>query len=105
MKVIVLCGGPDAEAPVSVRSGRAVADALMQAGHEVLLQQIEGTTLALPDGDVIFPVLHGPWGEGGPLQQLLERDGRPFVGCGSAAAQAAMNKHHAELIHIWEYSS
>jgi D-alanine-D-alanine ligase len=43
-------------------------------------------------GEVIFPVLHGPWGEGGPLQELLVADGRPFVGCLPAAARLAMDK-------------
>jgi D-alanine-D-alanine ligase len=43
-------------------------------------------------GEVVFPVLHGPWGEGGPLQELLLADGRPFVGCLPDAARLAMDK-------------
>jgi len=40
----------------------------------------------------VFPVLHGPWGEGGPLQELLETVGRPYVGSRPPAAALAMDK-------------
>jgi D-alanine-D-alanine ligase len=93
--VLVLGGGPDAEREVSITSARHVADALRAAGHVVHAQTIDTLTIhelrALP-GDVVFPVLHGGWGEGGPLQDLLEQDGRPFVGSGSRAARMAMDK-------------
>jgi D-alanine-D-alanine ligase len=41
---------------------------------------------------VVFPVLHGGWGEGGGIQDLLERDGRAYVGCRPNAARLAMDK-------------
>lgn len=95
MKVLVLKGGPDAEREVSLRSGGMVAAALRRAGRTVEEVTVDRLTVeqlrALP-GDVVFPVLHGPWGEGGPLQDLLEMDGRPYVGCGPAAARLAMDK-------------
>ena len=95
MRVLVLKGGPDAEREVSLRSGGMVAAALRRAGVEVHEQTIDRPGLAelraMP-GEVIFPVLHGPWGEGGVLQELLERDGRPYVGCAPAAARLAMDK-------------
>ena len=47
---------------------------------------IELLNKAMP-GEVVFPALHGPWGEGGPMQDLLERDGRPFVGANAQAAR------------------
>lgn len=94
--VLVLGGGPDAEREVSLRSSRAVSAATEQSGRFAVRYEVIGRpTLAdlrrLP-GDVIFPVLHGRWGEGGPLQELLAQDGRPFVGCGAPAARLAMDK-------------
>ena len=95
MKVLVLKGGPDAEREVSLNSGGMVAAALRRAGLEVNEVTIDRPTqadLAAMAGDVIFPVLHGPWGEGGPMQDMLERDGRPYVGCRPDAARLAMDK-------------
>lgn len=95
MKVLVLKGGPDAERDVSLKSGSMVARALERAGlevHEVAIDRPGADELSAMPGDVIFPVLHGPWGEGGPLQELLEADGRPFVGCRARAARLAMDK-------------
>jgi len=95
MNVLVLKGGPDAEREVSLRSGGMVAAALRRAGAVVHEQTIDRPRLeelrAMP-GEVVFPVLHGPWGEGGVLQEILERDGRPYVGCAPAAARLAMDK-------------
>ena len=94
--VAVLAGGPDAEREVSLMSGRAIVAALNQEGRFAarleVIDRLTGSDLAAIEGEVIFPALHGPWGEGGPLQQLLEVDGRPFVGCGSVAARIAMDK-------------
>ncbi|MFO0894388.1 MAG: D-alanine--D-alanine ligase [Phycisphaerales bacterium] len=95
MKVLVLKGGPDAERPVSLESGGRVAAALRRAGVDVEEREIGRLTAAelraLP-GQVVFPVLHGPWGEGGPLQELLDADGRPYVGSGPGPARRAMDK-------------
>ncbi|MFN0131512.1 MAG: D-alanine--D-alanine ligase [Phycisphaerales bacterium] len=94
--VLVLGGGPDAEREVSLKSAAGVAEALRQSGRfKVEARTIEAVTLAdlrgMP-GDVVFPVLHGSFGEGGPLQDMLERDGRPYVGCRPKAARLAMDK-------------
>ena len=95
MNVLVLKGGPDAEREVSLRSGAMVAAALRRAGAQVEEITIDRPGLAeiraMP-GDVVFPVLHGPWGEGGVLQEILEQDGRPYVGCTPRAARLAMDK-------------
>lgn len=93
---LVLMGGPDAEREVSLKSGRAIAAGLRASGRfTVEAREIDRLTAAelraLP-GDVIFPALHGRWGEGGVLQRLLESDGRPFVGCGYHAARGCMDK-------------
>ncbi len=99
--VLVLGGGPDAERRVSLISSEAVAKSLgALPEYSVNYQVIDapsGDDLAAFRGDVIFPVLHGPWGEGGALQSLLEADGRPFVGCRSGAARVAMDKMASKL--------
>jgi len=94
--VLVLAGGPDSERPVSLMSAAGVAEALRASGkyaveHRVIDRPSLAELSALP-GDVVWPVLHGPYGEGGPLQDLLEASGRPFVGCGPLAARLAMDK-------------
>ena len=100
--IAVLMGGPDGEHDVSLASGASVAEALRKADRETVIEHViprDGELdLGKIDADVIFPVLHGPWGEGGQLQQLLESDGRPFVGCGALAAAAAMNKVQTKQI-------
>ena len=93
--VLVLGGGPDRERPVSLDSARGVAGALRDQGHVVHHVEIDRPTrdeLAAMPGDVVFPVLHGPFGEGGPLQAMLEDLGRPFVGSRADAAALAMDK-------------
>src|SRR5262245_1943970 len=96
VEVLVLGGGPDAERAVSLDSSRGVAESLKSLNryrvrYEVI-GRITGAELKALPGEVIFPVLHGPFGEGGPLQELLEKDGRAYVGCGPAPARAAMDK-------------
>jgi D-alanine-D-alanine ligase len=94
--VLVLMGGPDAEREVSLLSGRAVAQALRESGRfEVIDRVIDQPTageLTALGGDVVFPALHGQWGEGGPLQELLEKAGLPYVGSPPEAAALAMDK-------------
>lgn len=96
INVLVLAGGPDAERAVSLTGGRAVAETLARSPQFLVkyreIDTLDGALLAQLPGDCIFPVLHGPWGEGGPLQRLLEADGRPFVGSGAHAAAVAMDK-------------
>lgn len=99
--VLVLGGGPDAERAVSLDSASSVAQALRDAGCTVHHETIDRPTLdelrALP-GELVFPVLHGAWGEGGPLQDLLEADGRPYVGSGPRASRLAMDKLATKLV-------
>ena len=52
----------------------------------------------LHDVDVVFPVLHGPWGEDGTIQGLLELAGIPYVGSGVFASAAAMDKGHMKAV-------
>ncbi len=71
MRITVLYGGPSAEREVSLVSGQAVIDALRQMGHDVFPSDISPGDLSGLDhpADVIFPVLHGEFGEDGQLQK------------------------------------
>ena len=99
-RVTVLMGGPDAERPVSLDSGRRVVAALREVPEidvsELVIDRPSAASLRESlrgiGTDIVFPVLHGPWGEGGGLQRMLEEIGLPFVGSGSEAAEAAMDK-------------
>lgn len=103
MKVMVLAGGPDRERAISEMSGQAVAEALQQAGHETLVRDINlNDDSALAEfadwsGDCIFPALHGGWGEGGGVQQLLETRGFAYVGSTPRVAELCMDKHRCKL--------
>ena len=100
IRVTVLRGGPSSERAVSLVSGAAVADACRRLGYRVYEAD------ALPDDagaltietDVVFPVLHGSFGEDGQLQELLEQRQLCYVGSDSAASRRAMNKDTAKRI-------
>ncbi|HZW05845.1 MAG TPA: D-alanine--D-alanine ligase [Phycisphaerales bacterium] len=102
--ILVLGGGPDAEREVSIKSATGIAEALKaHGGYEVTLEIIDTLSakqLAASDADVIFPYLHGPYGEGGPLQDLLEEDGRPYVGSGPRASRWAMDKIATKAVAV-----
>jgi D-alanine-D-alanine ligase len=107
VRVAILHGGRSSEHPVSLASGATVIDGLAAAGHEVLPVPIErggawrgpdGAPLALAPGggllgaDVVFPALHGPFGEDGSVQGLLELLDVPYVGAGVLASSLCMDK-------------
>ena len=104
LNILVLRGGPDRERDVSLQSGGQVAQALRAAGHGVTESDVTPEDLSALQGlarggvDVVFPVLHGPWGEGGPLQAILEQSGLPFVGCRAEAATRCMDKWAAKVV-------
>lgn len=101
VQVLVLMGGPDAERDISIRSGAMIASALREAGgfivHEQVIDTPTSADLRQLPGDVIFPVLHGPFGEGGPLQEIMEADGRPYVGSRPRASRISMDKITSKL--------
>ena len=93
--IAVVCGGPSAEAEVSRSSGRCVADALRESYVNVATLELDASiadTLRTGVYDVVFPVLHGPPGEDGSFQGLLEILEMPYVGSGVLASACAMNK-------------
>ena len=106
MRVAVIRGGRSSEHPVSLRSGAAVAEGLRAAGHETVDVVIEPDGRWLHEGaevdlraaagllgcDVAFPVLHGPFGEDGTVQGLLECLDLPYVGPGVLAAAVTIDK-------------
>lgn len=94
MRITVLRGGPSAEREVSLVSGGAAAQGLRDAGHRVFESDILPTDLSGLDRpcDVVFPVLHGAFGESGELQEILEARGLPFVGSSSRASRIGIDK-------------
>src|SRR2546423_11755032 len=102
MKITVLYGGPSAEREVSLVSGKAVIEGLQSAGHEVFGSDVSPEDLSGLDRpcDVIFPVLHGEFGESGELQEILEQRKIPFVGSGSRPSRLGINK--VATIEAWQ---
>ena len=106
VKVAVLGGGRSSEHDVSLASAAAVRGGLEEAGHEPLAVEIgrdgrwrhDGRPLAIEPAagllgaDVAFPVLHGPFGEDGTVQGLLELADVPYVGAGVLASALCMDK-------------
>ena len=106
MRVAVLAGGRSSEHEVSLSSGASVADGLRQAGHEVVEVVLgrdgdwrcDGEEVVLRPGrgllgaDAVFPVLHGPFGEDGTVQGLLELLDVPYVGSGVLASALCLDK-------------
>jgi D-alanine-D-alanine ligase len=118
-RVAVILGGRSSENAISVASATSVIEALEATGDEVVPVQIdrEGrwamleaapadepgsrelarlppkeVAATLSDVDVVFPVLHGPFGEDGTVQGLLELAGVPYVGAGVLASALCMDK-------------
>jgi D-alanine-D-alanine ligase len=103
LQVAVLCGGRSGEHEVSLRSADAIIAAMDRSKYEVqrILITKEGRWEphpivpepgSNPDIDVVFPIVHGTFGEDGTLQGLLELAGLPYVGPGVLASAAAMDK-------------
>jgi D-alanine-D-alanine ligase len=109
-------GGRSSEHDISLASARSVIDALDPERYEALTVEIgrdgrwelgtgddgtvaetlpvpaESAPAALGEVDVVFPILHGPFGEDGTVQGLLELAGVPYVGAGVLGSALAMDK-------------
>lgn len=100
--VAVLMGGWDSERPVSLNSGGQCAAALERAGYRVTAVDVDRSiteTLKTLEPDVAFNALHGPWGEGGAVQGILETLRIPYTHSGVLASALAMNKEKARLVY------
>ena len=98
-KIGVVCGGLSSEREISLKSGRAIYDALLKSGchsQEIILdteneqevrQILEASSLSC-----VFIAMHGRFGEDGTLQAILEAMEIPYVGSDSLASSCAMNK-------------
>lgn len=123
MKVAVLAGGASAERGVSLGSGKAVRDALRQAGHEADIldpgsgwkvvepdsvpSSVKRTSCGLPGSegtnvltsvDIVFNTLHGGQGEDGTVNAVLELLGVPYAGSRPAACAEAMDKAVSKML-------
>ncbi len=94
LKVLVLKGGCSSEREVSLESGAAVANALRESGFTVDEFDVKELALSpeMTKADIVWPVLHGGFGEDGRIQKLLEDAGITFVGSGSRECSLLMDK-------------
>ena len=98
LRVAVLMGGRSSEHEVSLNSGRSVVEGLSPERYDVVPVELprEGPWLLTREEasayDVVFPVLHGPFGEDGTVQGLLELADVAYVGAGVAGSALAMDK-------------
>jgi D-alanine-D-alanine ligase len=99
-KIGVLLGGPSSEREISIRSGKAIANALRKRGHDVV--EI-GETGSIEEGvvksniDIAFIALHGRYGEDGTVQKFLEDNNIPYTGSGPLASKLAIDKELAKI--------
>ncbi|CAN7345871.1 D-alanine--D-alanine ligase [Rhizobium sp. LjRoot98] len=99
--VAVLMGGFSSERPVSLSSGAACADALEAEGYRVTRIDVDrnvASVLANLRPDVAFNALHGPFGEDGTIQGILEYLEIPYTHSGVLASALAMDKAQAKLV-------
>ena len=100
-KVAVLKGGQSLERAVSLRSGAHAEDALERLGHDVLAIDVDAqlvSRLCEAEPDAALIALHGPDGEGGTVQSLLEAIGVPYTGSAPAACMCCTDKALAKQL-------
>ncbi|MCW5696756.1 MAG: D-alanine--D-alanine ligase [Bauldia sp.] len=99
--VAVLMGGWSAEREISLSSGNGCADALESAGYRVTRVDVQrdiAEVLGRLRPDVAFNALHGPYGEDGTIQGVLEILGIPYTHSGVMASALAMDKGRAKTV-------
>lgn len=95
LTITVLCGAISPEREVSIRSGKACADALKASFPHVELRVLDKNELPAdldPAKNVIFPVIHGDYGEDGQIQRELDARGFSYAGCGAEACEICIDK-------------
>jgi D-alanine-D-alanine ligase len=79
-------------------SRATVALAQQDSASELVVHEPSSVPRTLGEVDVVFPLLHGPWGEDGTLQGLLEMAGVRYVGSGVLASAVGMDKHYMKVV-------
>ena len=87
-----------ANMPVVADNGTRVHFPASATSREFTVTDADGRTTSLGDVDVAFPILHGPYGEDGTVQGLLELVGIPYVGNGVLASALGMDKHYTKTV-------
>lgn len=101
MKIIVLGGGPSSEREISLRSAASVKAALTQAGFSPkLIDPSQDDSYLSDPSKVVFPILHGQFGEDGTVQKQMEERKIPFLGAGSVSSANSFDKHKTREILI-----
>ncbi|ANS80635.1 D-alanine--D-alanine ligase A [Serinicoccus hydrothermalis] len=88
----------DGRLPQVEDTGRQVFVPLGGVDHEWTWTGPDGQVGSLGQVDVVFPLLHGPFGEDGTIQGMLELADLPYVGCGVLASAAMMDKHVMKVL-------
>lgn len=94
-RVGVLAGGPSNERDISMRSGKAVHNALLGEGVDAIFLDVKNNIREIIENscmDIAFIALHGRLGEDGVIQKMLEDAGIPYTGSGVEASRLAMDK-------------
>ncbi len=101
MQVVILAGGLSHERDVSEKSGRRLAEALREIGHDAIVKDTDASLLkflADKNPDAVVPMLHGAAGEDGTLRDVLEALEVPYVGSTPDACRIAFDKPVAKSI-------
>lgn len=99
-KIAVLMGGPGSERAVSLVSGRAVAEALREAGFTAVTEvDVQSEDFQLPAGtELAYNVIHGTFGEDGGVQRILQEKQIPYTGAGVACSENCFDKLRSKSI-------
>src|SRR5512145_2303772 len=89
--------GPD-QLPQVDGSRAPVALANEGETSQIVVHEASSVPRTLGEVDVVFPLLHGPWGEDGTIQGLLEMAGVRYVGAGVLASAVGMDKHYMKVV-------
>lgn len=104
IKLALLAGGISGEREVSLNTGKQIFEALDNEKYEIFRYDPEMELekfiqdAFLKKFDIVFPALHGPFGEDGKLQGLMDMIGIPYVFSGCLASALAMNKDKTKII-------
>ncbi|WP_245934396.1 D-alanine--D-alanine ligase family protein [Arthrobacter psychrolactophilus] len=88
----------DGALPEVLAGDKTVSLAHLGGGHQLVVSEANEIPQELGSVDVVFPLLHGPWGEDGTLQGLLELSDTRYVGAGVLASAIGMDKHYMKVV-------